>query len=250
MIGSERNSAFLKSSSKDFDERLVGARVAELLDRAARGWAFWAAAVAASGGVDAVLGDVVVAGDLERDERGAAVLGELALVALGAAATRPRWTCADRLQARDGVVDRGGERGVADLDRAAGPARAPARRPRRGSRRCRSPGRRPARSRCPCPRRPSCLVPTAPPMTNATMTNASQPKMAVLRCCALQRPARAARFRVCKGGASSGELRGKGSASKIALADRFAHRVARPSAGAAIPHWGGPSPGDGPRSCV
>ena len=36
------------------------------------------------------------------------------------------------------------------------------------------------------------FVPRPLPITNATITNASHPKMAVLRCWALQRPARAA----------------------------------------------------------
>src|SRR4051794_23333611 len=40
----------------------------------------------------------------------------------------------------------------------------------------------------------SVFVPIAPPRTNAMTTNASQPKMAVLRWRALQWPARAARF--------------------------------------------------------
>src|SRR5262245_41221229 len=42
----------------------------------------------------------------------------------------------------------------------------------------------------------SCFVPTAPPMTTAAMTKAIQPKVAVFQCEALQRPARAARFRL------------------------------------------------------
>src|SRR3954471_3245405 len=41
------------------------------------------------------------------------------------------------------------------------------------------------------------LTPTAPPMTKATATNAIQPQIAVLRCCALQRPARAANVLAC-----------------------------------------------------
>src|SRR5262249_22609260 len=40
----------------------------------------------------------------------------------------------------------------------------------------------------------SVLVPIEPPMKVARMTKASQPKIAVLRWAALQRPARAARF--------------------------------------------------------
>ena len=39
-----------------------------------------------------------------------------------------------------------------------------------------------------------CFVPVAPPIANARITNASHPTMAVLRCEALQRPARAAMF--------------------------------------------------------
>ena len=82
MIGSERNSAFLKSLSNAFDERLVRARVAELLDPQLR-----VRALRGGGGgerrVDAVLGDVVLALELEGDERGAAVARELARVALG-----------------------------------------------------------------------------------------------------------------------------------------------------------------------
>ena len=43
---------------------------------------------------------------------------------------------------------------------------------------------------------PSCFVPSALPIAKATRTNASHPRMAVLRCWALQRPARAAMFRL------------------------------------------------------
>ena len=43
---------------------------------------------------------------------------------------------------------------------------------------------------------PSCFVPTTPPTTSAAMTNASQPKVAVFQCEALQRPVRAARLRL------------------------------------------------------
>ncbi len=46
----------------------------------------------------------------------------------------------------------------------------------------------------PCSSGARVLVPTMPPMTNAIATNASHPKTAVLRCCADQRPARAARL--------------------------------------------------------
>src|SRR5690242_16130566 len=41
------------------------------------------------------------------------------------------------------------------------------------------------------------VVPTAPPRANATTVKASQPKMAVFRCAALQRPIRAARLEWC-----------------------------------------------------
>ncbi len=53
-----------------------------------------------------------------------------------------------------------------------------------------------ARPESPTPRSfsASVCVPTLPPIMKATMTNASHPKMAVLRCAALQRPARAAKF--------------------------------------------------------
>ena len=59
------------------------------------------------------------------------------------------------------------------------------------------------------PTRPSSsegmvLVPIWPPMNTAAMTNASQPNTAFLRCCALQRPARAARFCFCTGEAPWG----------------------------------------------
>ena len=40
-------------------------------------------------------------------------------------------------------------------------------------------------------------MPTAVPIANDAITNASQPKMAVLRCFALQRPIRAAMFVLC-----------------------------------------------------
>jgi hypothetical protein len=43
---------------------------------------------------------------------------------------------------------------------------------------------------------PICFVPTAPPSTTATITNASQPKVAVFQCAALQRAALAARLRL------------------------------------------------------
>src|SRR3954447_18149948 len=52
------------------------------------------------------------------------------------------------------------------------------------------------------------FVPMAPPTTNAMTTNAIQPRIAVLRCRALQRPARAAMLReVCMPPASAGTPR-------------------------------------------
>src|SRR3954453_11207207 len=44
----------------------------------------------------------------------------------------------------------------------------------------------------------SWFCPTLPPIRVASTTNAIQPRMAVFRCVALQRPARAARFLGCK----------------------------------------------------
>jgi len=46
----------------------------------------------------------------------------------------------------------------------------------------------------PCSASVSLTVPTAFPMTTATTTNATQARVAVFQCAALQRPARAARF--------------------------------------------------------
>ena len=74
VIGSERNSAFLKSLSNALLSALSALRVAELLDPQLRVRAL-GAAVAASDASTRVLGDVVVAGELEGDERGAAVAG-------------------------------------------------------------------------------------------------------------------------------------------------------------------------------
>src|SRR5918997_4677270 len=51
----------------------------------------------------------------------------------------------------------------------------------------------------------SDLVPTMPPSTVARITNANQPRIAFLRCCADQRPARAAKLRDCILGAPPGE---------------------------------------------
>ena len=114
MIGSERTSAFLKSSSNAF-EIALSALASPNCPTNTSGFAFWAAADGGDRAVDALLGDVVVTGDLERDQRRAAVLGELAVVALG----ERRLDLVDALeafQAPDGVFDCGGERRITDLD--------------------------------------------------------------------------------------------------------------------------------------
>jgi hypothetical protein len=93
---------------------LLGARVAELADEDVG-----VGALGRGGGVERRRGEVadlvLVTGDLERDEAGAAVLGELALVA----GDERRLDFVDvrgRLEARDHVRDRGLERWIADLD--------------------------------------------------------------------------------------------------------------------------------------
>ena len=50
----------------------------------------------------------------------------------------------------------------------------------------------------------SVLVPTMPPSTVARITKANQPRIAFLRCCALHLPARAAKVCDCIGGAPAG----------------------------------------------
>ena len=82
VIGSESDSAFLKSSSNAFESALFALADAELADVDARGWP-----PHARGGVedrpDGLLGRGLVAAQLEVHEHRAAVLGDLALVALG-----------------------------------------------------------------------------------------------------------------------------------------------------------------------
>src|SRR5829696_1055931 len=64
--------------------------------------------------------------------------------------------------------------------------------------------------------------PTLPPRTVARTTNSSQPRIAVLRCCALHRPARAARLRDC----IQTELLGRGQ------------RLVAASQRKGVPDWG------------
>ena len=82
VIGSERTSAFWKSSSNAF-EIALSALASPNWPTKTCGLAFWAAAVAASVASTRSSRDAVVAWDLEGDQRRATVLGELALVALG-----------------------------------------------------------------------------------------------------------------------------------------------------------------------
>src|SRR4051794_9243824 len=78
------------------------------------------------------------------------------------------------------------------------------------------------------------FVPMLPPMKVAMITKASQPNTAFLRCCALQRPAREARFCFCTGespsggSGTSGTTPGGGPHSEgVALSERVAvcHRA-------------------------
>ena len=205
MIGSDSVSARLKSSSKAFDSALSALAAAELLDpqvgmRALRG-----------GGrrerrVDAVGDLLVVAGDLERHDRRAAVLRDLALVA----ASQRRLDVGDvarRLEAAGDVAHRGGEARVGGLQRAAaldedllgcivgevGVSRSPARRRRTG--------------RWTVSASVSSRWPTAPPATVARTTKRIHPRIALLRCWALQRPMRAARLRCIVAAPSTGGSR-------------------------------------------
>ena len=114
VIGSERTSAFWKSSSNAF-EIALSALASPNCSTHTSGLAFCAAAVAASVASTRSSVTLVVARDLERHERGAAVLGELALVALGERGL-DLVDVLGGLEPCDGVLDRGGERRIADLD--------------------------------------------------------------------------------------------------------------------------------------
>ena len=113
VIGSERTSAFWKSSSKAF-EIALSALASPNWPTNTSGLAFWAAAVAASVASTRSSATLVIAWDLERHERRATILGELALVAVGERGL-------DLVDALGGlepghrVLDGGREGGVADL---------------------------------------------------------------------------------------------------------------------------------------
>ena len=150
---------------------------------------------ASSGGVDLVLGVVVVAGDVEGDERGLAVLRQRALVALGVGAL----DVADVLRALERrsrlTATTAGTPGLLVARPRSGSGRGRSRWPCRGSASDTALSARPD-SPMPYSSSVSVLVPTEPPMKTARITNASQPKIAFFRCCALHRPARAARLSV------------------------------------------------------
>ena len=93
----------------------------------------------------------------------------------------------------------------------------------------------------------SWFCPTLPPIRVARTTNAIQPRMAVFRCVALQRPARAARFLGCKFVVSGG----RGRALRRTLpSGRGRHRAAfrRPERGDSVGSGEGwpPDPGGCP----
>ena len=173
-------------------ERLARRRPSRSARRAGRGWRAapprWRRASRRRG-----RRPVVVAGDLERQQRRAPVLGDLA----GRAG----------VERRDDLLD------VRVVASAAAPAgRRPVRARRASRRRDDEPGcstcspldlRKPASATAtsaafdeplPICASSSEFVPIIPPPTVARTTNAIQPRIAILRCCALQRPARAARF--------------------------------------------------------
>ena len=194
---------------------LLGRRVAELARARPPDAAFCSCGDGGERGVDAVLGRVLVAGQLEGDERRAAVGSEM-LPSLPFASGFS--TSVDVLRVcesvADDVVD---DRGVAAGRRPSGrpwPGRARTRRSGRGSRRPRGSGRRVLDSPLPMSSSASVFWPTMPPRTVARMTKANQPRIAFLRCCALQRPARAARLRdCCMWGSPSGETGETGECS-------------------------------------
>ena len=144
--------------------------------------------------VDAIDGLLVVAGDLERQQRRAAVLRHLAGRGRRRTARRPSRRAATsfsrcvelgRGRSELGAASRAGSTRLQQHLLAAGLAEAGA---------C-STARSAARDEpLPISASLSEFVPIMPPPTVATTTNAIQPRIAILRCCALQRPARAARF--------------------------------------------------------
>ncbi len=189
MIGSEVTSAFWKSSSKACESALSALPSPNCSIRKSA-CCFASEETASSEGSTLLVR--VVARELEGDERGAPVLGELAGVvrAVGAAHVLDVLASArgarPRRSRRTGTPGRpSGRRCGSGRGRSPTPSRGSAPGPRRPpgrTRRCRS---RPARASSSRPSRRS---------HTAMITNASQPRIAFFRCCALQRPARAARF--------------------------------------------------------
>ena len=157
--------------------------------------------------VDELLDVLVRAGDLEVHDDGAAVLRDRVDARGGIERALDRGDALDPLQAGHDISHRRRHLGIAGLDRSPCPAPAPAHRPARGSRPPRRSCRRAWTRRCPAQSRRASFWPTLPPSTAARTTNAIQPRMAVLRCCALHRPARAARFRDCMWAPSSAFVR-------------------------------------------
>ena len=115
VIGSERTSARLKSLSSALLSALsaLASPNCSIRSFGCARWAWWSPRAC----VDAGLGQVVVAGDGERDDRRAAVLGELAVGAVGRLDVRD---VRRAMQPRDDVPDRGLELRVARPARAAG----------------------------------------------------------------------------------------------------------------------------------
>ena len=180
VTGSDSVSAFLKSSSKTSPSALP-ALASPNCSMRRPGLAACAAATAASGGVDALLGDVEVAGELEARRAPSGRRAEIwPALPCGERGLDVRRRAAVRGEAPLDVGDRGPEGGVARSWRHRATARGRSPRHDAGSGRT-SPCRRgrPRRGRSPARRR--CSGPAAPPPTAATATKASQPKMAILR---------------------------------------------------------------------
>ena len=106
VIGSESVSAFLKSSAKAFDERLVGARAAELADEDA-GWRACTRSTAASTGSTDFSAAVSSPRSLKVTRTERPSLEIWLVVALGVRATGRRRRPWLALDGGDGLVDRG-----------------------------------------------------------------------------------------------------------------------------------------------
>ena len=192
VIGSEKRPAFSRSSAKAV---LIPSTTLASPNSPMKssGCACCASSTRGEHGLDLVDGLVLVAADLELDERGVPVLRDLALTA--------------GIERRAEVLHR---RHLRDARR-----RRPRSRPRRRDRSCAASSLwirtlSPAGCLKPASRilsaRPDSpgpavlgsmvLVPTAPPIAKAAMTRPSQPKVAVFQWLALQRPIRAARLRL------------------------------------------------------